>query len=171
MAEWLRCLSVIAALPFGTGTCGGSLNRDLWDEWDVWDGMKSLRFFLLISCAFVIFSCAFATPKYQPSGLFSSRWDRPSYYYGYSEVQIDSTSYQVTFTGDSPDGNDRFSLYHAAELTDTHGFDYFIVTNPRTNDGSATKTIRMYKGNTPTDNPSAYNAKSMLSVMGPTIQR
>ncbi len=36
---------------------------------------------------------------------------------------------------------------------------------------SATKTVRMYKGDTPTDNPLAYNAKSMLAVMGPTINK
>jgi len=33
------------------------------------------------------------------------------------------------------------------------------------------KTIRMFKGERPADNANAYDAKSMLSVMGPTISR
>jgi hypothetical protein len=134
-------------------------------------GMKSFRVFLLLSIAFAIFSCSPTIPTYGPYRNIFNFWASQNINYGYSDVQLDSTSFQVTFTGDSPDVNDRYSLYHAAELTDAHGFDYFIVTNPRTNDGSASKTIRMYKGTTPTDNPLAYNAKSMLAIMGPTVNK
>ena len=132
--------------------------------------VNNKNLFLCVAFSFLSFiGCSGAT-SYGPVRTFT-RWDGNSRVYGYSEVPIDSTSYQVTFTGDSPDGNDLYSLYHAAELTDEHGFDYFIVTNPRSSEGSASKTIRMYKGTAPSDNASAYNAKSMLSVMGPSIQR
>jgi hypothetical protein len=36
---------------------------------------------------------------------------------------------------------------------------------------TVTKTIRMFKGERPADNASAYDAKSMISVMGQTISR
>ncbi|HEX5316092.1 MAG TPA: hypothetical protein VFX22_05520 [Candidatus Kapabacteria bacterium] len=36
---------------------------------------------------------------------------------------------------------------------------------------TVTKTIRMFKGARPAENANAYDAKSMLSVMGPSIQR
>lgn len=36
---------------------------------------------------------------------------------------------------------------------------------------TVTKTIRMFKGERPGDNANAYDAKSMISVMGPSIQR
>lgn len=36
---------------------------------------------------------------------------------------------------------------------------------------AVTKTIRMFLGQRPGDNPNAYDAKSMLSVMAPSIER
>jgi hypothetical protein len=130
--------------------------------------MKSMRKFSFIAIALAALSCASMKPRYGPVEALKD-WQGITYnYYGYSEVPLDSTSYQVTFTGSSADGNDRFSLYRAAELTDSCGFDYFIVTNPRISDASAIKTIRMYKGQTPQD-PNAYNEKSLLAVMGPNI--
>ncbi len=36
---------------------------------------------------------------------------------------------------------------------------------------TVTKTIRMFAGARPADNPDAYDARSMLAAMGPTIQR
>jgi hypothetical protein len=107
-------------------------------------------------------------PRYGPVEAIKDWQGEILEYYGYSEVALDSSSYQVTFSGSSSDGNDRFSLYRSAELTDSSGFDYFIVTNPRISDASAIKTIRMYRGSTPSD-PNAYNAKSLLTVMGPAI--
>lgn len=137
--------------------------------------------------------------------------------YGYSDTPLDSTTYQVTFAGNSataPDLVDRYALYRAAELTAAKGFDYFVVLDvqreqntttssmpnghethiehdidPQTGqlvpvavttsdymtttqtDHTVTKTIRMFKGVRPPDNSNAYDAKSMLRVMGPTIIR
>jgi len=133
-------------------------------------GMKTFRVFLLLSSAFVLFSCGVGTFPVQTYGPYRNfTWADQTFSYGYSEVALDSTSYQVSFADIDHAEADRLSLYRSAELTDQHGFDYFIVSG--TSGGSATKTIRMYKGDTPTDNPSAYNAKSMLTTMGPTINK
>lgn len=145
--------------------------------------------------------------------------------YGYSELPMDSSTYQVTYAGDNtmpPDLVDRYALYRSAELTVAKGFNYFIVMDGTANANSstytsttpgaethttsiehdmdpqtgkmipvavttsnqdystmtmtstfhtATKTIRMFKGERPGDNAHAYDAKSMISVMGPTISR
>src|SRR5437868_8333414 len=49
---------------------------------------------------------------------------------GYRETAYDSTTYRVTFAGNSAteyDIVDRYALYRCAELTQQQGFDYFIV--------------------------------------------
>jgi hypothetical protein len=132
--------------------------------------MRSLRVFLLISTTIAVSACGTAT--YGPdSTVFGVG------HTGYSEKPIDSVTYQVTYWSRNSDDADRYDLYRSAELTNQHGFDYFVVSDSRPNDDAdlseyeVTKTIRMYKGDTPTDNPSAYNAKSMLAVMGPTINK
>ena len=145
--------------------------------------------------------------------------------YGYSEMPMDSTTYQVTYNGDNttpPEIVDRYALYRSAELTVAKGFNYFIVMDGTANASSSTyssttpgaethstsiehdmdrqtgkmipvavttsnqsystmtmtstfhtvtKTIRMFKGERPGDNAHAFDAKSMISVMGPTISR
>jgi hypothetical protein len=56
-------------------------------------------------------------------------------HYGYSELPLDSTRYEVTFTGDydTPTQTvDQYALYRSAELTVDHGFDYFISSTPGT---------------------------------------
>jgi hypothetical protein len=157
-------------------------------------------------------SCA---TKYAPvSGSF---WTGQT---GYSEVPLDSSTWQVTFAGNNNTTDDvvnRYALYRGAELTTQHGFDYFVVldnndvaaltstvnhnnsqsteiqhtVDPQTgrvipvavttNNGSSTvttqashtvtKTIRMFTGSRPSDNPQAYDAKAMVSMMAPSIQR
>jgi hypothetical protein len=133
--------------------------------------MKTLRVLLLISSALAIFSCAYGTATYGPVRTIRSDFMDPENKYGYSEVQLDSITYQVSFADPSAAEAERFALYRSAEITNQHGFDYFAVTDSRDDGNSVIKTIRMYKGDTPTDNPSAYNAKSMLAVMGPTINK
>jgi hypothetical protein len=157
-------------------------------------------------------SCA---TKYAPAT--GSFWDGQA---GYSEVALDSSTWQVTFCGNnntSPAVVDRYALYRSAELTAQHGFDYFVVFNNNdaaavtktvshnntqqtkiehtidpqtgrsvpvavtTNSGSSTvtteashtvtKTIRMFAGARPADDPNAYDAKSMVTMMAPSIQR
>jgi hypothetical protein len=141
--------------------------------------------------------------------------------YGYSEMPMDSTTYQVTYTGDQTtpaDVVDRYALFRSAELTVAKGFNYFIVMDGSANANitsttipgmeshnttiehhvdpqtgqmipvavtttsqdystststthTVTKTIRMFKGERPGDNAHAFDAKSMISVMGPSVQR
>jgi hypothetical protein len=91
-------------------------------------GMKSLRNFLLITSCAVIFSECAPRPMYSPSLYFGGN--------GYSEKQLDSTTYQVSFVDNlSTDEADRLALYRSAELTDQHGFDYFIVNDSREDGG------------------------------------
>lgn len=157
-------------------------------------------------------SCA---TKYAPvSGSF---WTGQT---GYSEVPLDSSTWQVTFSGNNNTTDEvvnRYALYRSAELTTQRGFDYFVVldnndvaaltktvnhnnqqqtkiehtVDPQTgkiipvavttNSGSSTvttqaahtvtKTIRMFMGARPADNPDAFDAKSMVTMMAPSIQR
>ncbi len=103
-------------------------------------------------------------------------------HYGYSELPIDSSRYEVTFTGnwDTPTQTvDQYALYRSAELTVDHGFDYFIVEHTRhwtmkykhRTELVTTYKMRMYHGTRPDRNSNSYDAKSMLAVAGPTIKR
>jgi hypothetical protein len=160
----------------------------------------------------VLASCA---TKYAPAT--GSFWDGHT---GYSEVGLDSTTWQVTFCGNNNTTDDvvnRYALYRSAELTSQRGFDYFVVldnndvaaitstvnhnntqktevehkVDPQTgrvvpvtvttNNGSSTvttqaahtvtKTIRMFQGDRPSEDPNAFDAKSMVTMMAPSIQR
>ncbi len=141
--------------------------------------------------------------------------------YGYDEMPMDSTTYQVTYNGDDntpAEVVDRYALFRSAELTVAKGFTYFIVMDGTANTNTSTttlpgaethntsiehaldpqtgqmipvgvttthrdymtmthtahtvtKTIRMYKGERPSDNAHAFDAQSMISVMGPAISR
>ena len=146
--------------------------------------MKIFQIFLIAFCAVALSSCV---TKYAQRGSWPDM-------YGYSDEPIDSTTYQVTFAGNSatsPVDVDRYALYRAAEVTVDKGFDYFVVLNTEDDvskktfgmvnetqlttttykEHTSTKTIRMFKGQRPADNSNAYDAKSMISVMGPTIAR
>ena len=158
---------------------------------------------------------ASCSTKYAPAN--DSFWTGHT---GYSEVPLDSSTWQVTFSGNNNTTDDvvnRYALYRGAELTTQHGFDYFVVLDNNdvaaltstvnhnnthetkiehtidpqtgksipvavtTNSGSSTvttqashtvtKTIRMFTGSRPADNPDAYEAKSMVTMMAPSIQR
>jgi hypothetical protein len=128
-----------------------------------------------ITCVLLLASCS-ARTLYQPNpepGLG---------HFGYSELPIDSTRYEVSFTGDydTPTQTiDQYALYRSAELTASRGFDYFIVEHTRHWNMNyrhrvqlvTTYKMRMYHGERPQNNSNAYDAKEMLSVMGPTIKR
>ncbi len=157
-------------------------------------------------------SCA---TKYAPvSGSF---WTGQT---GYSEVPLDSSTWQVTFAGNNNTTDDvvnRYALYRAAEITTQRGFDYFVVLDNNdvaaltstvnnsnthetsvehtidpqtgkmvpvavtTNTGNSTittqashtvtKTVRLFNGARPADNANAYDAKAMVAMMAPSIQR
>jgi hypothetical protein len=163
-------------------------------------GMKSLRVFLLISFAFTLSACAtkYSSTKYSSMSTKTGT--------GYWQRQIDSTMWEVRFIANNATEMElvnRYVLYHSAELTTGHGFDYFRVLN-YSNDSSgasisglpfysrmnglqpaiklppdefyvgthsAGMIVRMFHGLCPTNDSSAYNANSMLAVMGPTINK
>ena len=102
--------------------------------------------------------------------------------YGYSELPLDSTRYEVTFTGDynTPSETvDQYALFRSAEITAAHGYDYFVVEHTRHRSQVyhhrtqlvTTYKMRMYHGTRPEDNPNSYDAREMLTVVGPTIKR
>ncbi len=102
--------------------------------------------------------------------------------YGYSELPIDSTRYEVTFTGDfnTPSETvDQYALFRSAEITVAHGFDYFIVEHTRHRSQVyhrrtqlvTTYKMRMYHGERPDRNANSYDAHDILAVAGPTIKR
>ncbi len=103
-------------------------------------------------------------------------------HFGYSEVRIDSVSYEVTFSGNyetAPQTVEQYTLYRAAELTVGSGFDYFVVVHTQTatmherrhRDLTMTKTIRMLHGQAPKNKANVYDAHDMLQAMTPSIQR
>ena len=144
--------------------------------------MKNSVRIVAVLCLFLLAGCG--ASKYAPlSGLFAKD--------GYGDSPIDVDTYRVMFVGNaltSAEIVDRYALYRAAELTQQKGFDYFVVidegmagsTNVAGNSDAkvsssttheAFKTIKVYKGTKPEGGSNAYNAKSLLSVMGPTIEK
>ncbi len=137
--------------------------------------MKGLALFLLFCCGLLFSACSSPT-------RYAANPDPALGNYGYSEVQEDSTRFQVTFAANyqTPTQTvDQYALYRCAELTVQRGFDYFIVLHSknstyllgRRREPSTTKTIRMFLGESPKRNPNAYDAKTLLGVMGPSIER
>ncbi|MBI1365509.1 MAG: hypothetical protein GC153_06080 [Alphaproteobacteria bacterium] len=81
---------------------------------------------LLAIGALALAACATSTP-YQPASQGRG--------YGFSEQQIESNRYRITFRGNSSTTREMVEnslLYRAAELTVQNGFDYFIVQERNT---------------------------------------
>lgn len=81
-----------------------------------------------LSLGLAITACATPTP-YQPLAKSSEISG------GYSDQQISSDRYRITFEGNDVTERDtveRYLLYHAAEVTLRDGYDYFLLTNRRT---------------------------------------
>jgi hypothetical protein len=137
--------------------------------------MNSFRLLFIISCAAFLASCSnqiLYVPDPEPG----------TGHYGYSDLPIDADRFEVTFTGnfDTPTQTvDQYALYRCAELTNQHGYDYFIVEHTRhwnifyhhRSEEVTTYKMRMYHGVRPERNSNSYDANSMLTAMGPTIKR
>jgi hypothetical protein len=121
--------------------------------------------FTTILCVFIS-ACATA---YQPKS-FSG---------GYTDHQIDDNTAYVTFRGNGftdPDAVHDYLLRRCAEVTEQHGFNYFVIVDPNQTDVGDTNvfgarindkfyeaaTIKMYKGNKPAESLRAYNAADVL---------
>lgn len=173
-------------------------------------GFSRSRGCLLVTFVLTLSGCwLYAQSKYAPY----SDWGRS----GYRDIQMDATTFQVTFCGNAmtaPDRVEQYALFRCADLTVQHGYDYFVVLDgardvstlstefagptstsiehdidPMTGKfvpvavsstslstvtqtyHSATKTIRMFHGDRPAANVRAYDARSMMTYMGPQIER
>jgi hypothetical protein len=81
--------------------------------------MKHLA--LLLFCAVTLSSCAMK---------YGSKADSFFGLYGYSEMQIDTASYVVSFEGDETLDKqvvERYVLFRCAELTVEKGYEHFVV--------------------------------------------
>jgi hypothetical protein len=82
----------------------------------------------LLTGVLALSACAMPTP-YQslvPSGRSSG---------GYSDLKISNDRFRITFQGNSVTDRDtveQYLLYHAAEVTLREGYDWFMLTNRRT---------------------------------------
>ena len=80
------------------------------------------------SGALLVSACATETP-YRPAT--GSGFNRT----GFSERQVETNRFLVTFAGNSVTDRDtveRYLLYRAAELTLQHGYDYFVMVDRET---------------------------------------
>lgn len=95
----------------------------------------------LLAGSVALSSCMTATP-YQPATASSSR-------NGYSDQQIESNRFQVSFAGNSLTSREtveRYLLYRAAELTLQRGFDHFILVSKDTETRTTTYRDRGFSG-------------------------
>jgi hypothetical protein len=131
-----------------------------------------MKFIPIFLTALLMLGCA---TSYQKEGLLSG---------GYSDVQLDESTYRVTFTGNgysTKEDVENMLLYRAAEITDANGFDWFTV-NERDSDEeytfqlnriklTSTAVIKMYKGTKPQSATRAYDAKSVIQYLGRSIKK
>tara|TARA_R110000822_G_scaffold171768_2_gene311518 strand:+ start:222 stop:623 length:402 start_codon:yes stop_codon:yes gene_type:complete len=133
--------------------------------------MKLSHIILTAILPFTLVACA---TTYQPKS-FSG---------GYSETQLDSTTVRVTFEGNGYSNRstvESYLIYRAAEVTVAGGFDWFVVTeregetewHPRAGNIGvmSTAVIKMYRGQKTDGMSRSYDAKSVITTMGPSIKR
>jgi hypothetical protein len=83
-----------------------------------------MRVLMLAAVAALLSACATQTP-YQPA-------TRDTYNYGFQEQNIEDNRVRITFRGNTlteRETVETYLLYRAAELTQSRGYDYFIVAN------------------------------------------
>jgi len=81
------------------------------------------RIIVLATFLILVVSCA---TTYQPKGLFG----------GFSETQLDTDLFTVSFRGNGYTSNERasdFALLRCADLTQTNGFIYFKIIDSQSN--------------------------------------
>jgi hypothetical protein len=103
---------------------------------------RSTTIVAVVAAGLVVASCVTATP-YQPAT------GSGSYRNGYSDEQIDSDHFRVSFSGNSLTSREtveRYLLYRAAELTVQRGFDYFVLVNRDTETKTNTYTESRFGG-------------------------
>lgn len=127
---------------------------------------------LLLSLTLLIAGCA---TGYQAKGAFSS---------GYSDMQIDENTYRVAYEGNGFTSNDQVDsmlVYRSADLTVQRGYDWFIMSDKggdmkwNAQYGKvgtiASAEIKMFKGSKPENMIGAYDARSVMDVMGKAVRK
>src|SRR5947209_5529515 len=92
---------------------------------------KSIGSLILVLLIF----CSCGPSKYT---ALSNTWNKA---FGYEDMPIDGTTYQVSYLGDgtlTAAMVDRYTLYRCAELTTEKGFDYFTVLDASAERGAIT---------------------------------
>ena len=96
---------------------------------------------------------------------------------GYSETQLDENTFRVSFQGNGKTPRvttQRYLVYRCAELTRNLGYDYFVFINENTeavgDKYRANAVIKVFRGDKPLDNSSAYKARDVLKNLGPQIR-
>ena len=99
--------------------------------------MRTLPRYLLITVlATALAACATATP-----------YQRLRNGYGYTDQQLESNRYRVTFVGNSETPRsavENYLLYRAAQITVNHGYDYFVIDHQNTE--RSTHYVNTYQG-------------------------
>jgi len=99
--------------------------------------MKHLKIILLAATSLTLLSaCATSTP-YAPSALSAPG----TYHPGYSETQIETGRFRISFAGNDQTKREtveNYMLYRAAELTLQSGFDWFEIVNRGTDEKKRT---------------------------------
>lgn len=106
-----------------------------------------MRFIATLSLILLLGGCATA---YQPQGMTG----------GFSEAQLDTNVFTVTFKGNGFTGRDRandFTLLRSAELALKHGFKYFVIVDAQKYSKNSTYT-------TPTTATTNLNANTYGSA-------
>lgn len=112
---------------------------------------------------------------------------------GFTDQQIDSNTFRVSFRGNGFTSTDTVQTYlmrRCAEVTTNAGFDYFIIVsgsngvstsytvntqrNPYGSTGQVTPInkprsealIKVFKGSKPENDPNAYDARDVLAHIG-----
>lgn len=83
--------------------------------------------------AFALALCGCAT-RYQPTGFEG----------GYSDWQVDATTFRVAFNGNGYTARETvemYLLYRCAELTAANGYDYFLILDSGTEGSTSTHWI------------------------------
>ncbi|GGD14330.1 CC0125/CC1285 family lipoprotein [Aquisalinus flavus] len=96
---------------------------------------KTLSTLLALGSLAVLGACASSTP-YGPTAEGNG--------YGFSEQQIESNRYRVTFRGNSLTSREQvenYLLYRAAELTLMNGYDYFTMVKDDTEKSTSYRSI------------------------------
>lgn len=134
-------------------------------------GVLSISFLWLMGCS----------PYHHHSGVFG----------GYSDVRINYNTSIISYEGrgvNSLEVSQDYLLYRAAQITQTSGFDYFIVASKnlngidpetlpyikllekmRNNSDDAFAVIKMYRGDMKIGSPNTYDARQVLNLINPIM--